>query len=338
VNRRPPADLSASVIVATKNRSDRLLRLLDALEHQEGGSLEVVVVDDGSTDRTAEKVAELLPSLQLSLRVIRQDSSTGPAAARNVGWRMANAPVVLFTDDDCVPVGTWARSLLARIEDENADIATGVTTFPDSQADLRDMWAYWMVDDGQRGQFSTCNIAYRRDVLESLGGFDEGFRYRTRAGNARGMNGEDTDLAWRALEAGFRTAFAPEAVVYHDVFPQSWRQYLRNMRRLEGIVLLYKKHPQLRRHWGRRLVYRSEDVAALAVLGGVVGLGVRRLRPLVVTGVLGAAWHTWVYRRYRQPPADRGGYLVAVPLGLVADSFAALVMLRASIRYRTLLI
>jgi hypothetical protein len=70
-----------------------------------------------------------------------------------------------------------------------------------------------------------------------------------------------------------------------------------------------------------------------------VGLGSRRLRPFAALGTLVAvAWYVRIFRRFRIPPRGRGGHLVAVPLGLVADAYAGLIMLRASIRYRTLLL
>lgn len=332
---------AAAIVVPTKNRADRIVRLLRALDRQEGGPFDVVVVDDGSSDGAAEQVAALAPTLTVPVRVLRNQESEGASRARNRGWRATDAPVVVFTDDDCVPGSTWLSALLGTLEREQADLVTGPTAIPDDQAELLTMWAHCMIDDGQRGHYSTSNIAYRREVLEAVGGFDEQFEYRRnglRGSAVRGINGEDTDLAWRGLEIGFRAAFSPDAVVYHDVTPQPWSQHLRDMRRLEGIVIMFKKHPQLRAHFGKRVIFRKEDVSALAIMGGLLGLGVRRLRPLVAVGILGAIWHTRMYRKYMPPPVERGGYAVAVPLAIVADAYAALVMVRASIRYRTLLL
>jgi GT2 family glycosyltransferase len=330
-----------AVVVATKDRAALLLRLLDALARQEAApTFEVIVVDDGSADRTSESATEAAASLPFPMRVLRQDESTGPAGARNRGWRVTTAPLIVFTDDDCVPETAWLAALTASL-DGGAGLAAGVTTYPEDQADRRGTWSYWMEDDGHSGHFSTCNVAYRREVLEAVHGFDEdGFRYRRQSGGAaRCVNGEDTDLAWRAIEAGFRPEVAAGAVVRHEVFPSSWRAYLRNVRRLEGLVLLIKKHPQLRARFGIEWVYRTDDAAALAVLAGLVGLGSRRMRPFAVLGTVAAvAWYVRIFRRFRIPPRGRGGHLVAVPLGLVADAYAGLVMLRASIRHRTVLL
>jgi len=329
-----------AVVIATKNRAELLLRLLDALAQQAAApAFEVVVVDDGSTDATAVRATDAATTLPYPLQVLRQDESTGPAGARNGGWRATTAPLVVFTDDDCVPEPEWLGALTAATA--HADLAAGVTTYPEDQADRRGTWSYWMEDDGHSGHYSTCNVAYRRAVLEAVGGFDEdGFRYaRPGRGGSRSVNGEDTDLAWRAIEAGFRPAVATGAVVRHEVFPSSWRAYLRNVRRLEGLVLLIKKHPQLRAHFGVEWVYRTDDAAALAALAGLAGMTSRRLRPFAALGAVAAiAWYVRLFRRFRIPPTGPGGHLVAVPLGLVADAYAGLVMLRASIRHRTVLL
>jgi GT2 family glycosyltransferase len=330
-----------TIVVPTRNRVARVLRLLDALARQTGPAFDVVIVDDGSTDGTATAVEQRAGSLPMPVRVLRNAESEGPARARNRGWRSGTAPVVVFTDDDCVPGEAWLADLVDALDRDRGDIVTGPTAVPDDQQDLVSLWSHQMVDDGASGHFSTSNVGYRREVLEAVNGFDESFEYRTtglRRSSVRGINGEDTDLAWRAIELGFAPAFAPGAVVFHDVSPQSWRQHVRNMRRLEGIVLMYKKHPQLRAAFGRRVVFRPADVSALAVAAGLVGLGVRRLRPLVLVGIAGVVWHTRVYRRHMPPPAETGGYLVAIPLAIVADAYAAYVMLRASARYRTLLL
>jgi glycosyltransferase involved in cell wall biosynthesis len=336
--------VNVAVVVATRNRADLLLRLLDALGAQRGAPpFEVVVVDDGSSDDTVERVEKAAPRLPMPVRVLRQDESTGPAGARNRGWRATDAPLVAFTDDDCVPVPGWLAALAADVDgDGAAAIAAGVTTYPADQADRRATWSYWMEDDGTSGHYSTCNVMYRREVLEAVDGFDaEGFRHPTRrGGRSRCVNGEDTDLAWRAIGEGFAATVSPGAVVHHEVFPLRWREYVRNVPRLAGLVLLMKKHPHLRARFGVEYVYRTEDAAALAVLAGVAGTSVPRLRPLAALGALGAlAWYVRLFRRFRRRPLPgRGGYVVAVPLGLVADTYAGLVMARASLRHRTLLL
>jgi glycosyltransferase involved in cell wall biosynthesis len=329
----------ASIVVATKNRAERMTRLLEALDAQTEPRFEVIVVDDGSTDGTSERVDVVARTVAYPVRLLRNETSKGQGTARNRGWHAATAPVIVFTDDDCVPVPKWLASLLEAMEQDGLDLVSGVTGPPDDQLDQISLWSYVMVDSGRRGHFPTCNIAYRREVLDSVRGFDERFQYRRPDRSARCMIGDDTDFAWTAIDLGFRPGYAPDAVVHHDVFPQTWRQYTANKRRLEGVVLMCKKHPELAPYLGRRWIYFKEHLAVVAMVGGLVGLASRRLRPLLAVSSVAAVWYTRLYVAHRPPPpAGTGGYAVALPRTLVSDVYGAFVMLRASARYRKFLL
>lgn len=343
--RLQPVSCVASVVVATYQRRDRALRLMRALAAQQGAEgFEVVVVDDGSADGTVDAIRREAPSLPFALRVVPLDTNGGPARARNRGWQASRGSIVAFTDDDCIPSPGWLAALVAGLD--GADVIAGRTSAPPGAYDQRGPWSYWIDDDGQGGHFSTCNVAYRREVLDAVGGFDEvGFSYRRKgSGSRRCINGEDTDLAWRAIEAGYRTGFADGALVEHEVFESDYRAHFHSMGRLAGLVLLFKKHPQLRRQFGKGLVYRTEDVAAGAVFAGgaiVAGaavLGVRRLYPAgAALSVIGFNWYLRITRGSPRPTA-LAPRIRCIGLGLVADGYAGLVMLRASVRYRTLLL
>ena len=87
-------------------------------------------------------------------------------------------------------------------------------------------------------QYETCNIFYPRTVLESLGGFDEGYGLTP--------GGEDTDIAWRAIGAGWRTAFVPDALVFHAVEHLGVRGTLRVAARWSSTMRVFAEHPQAR--------------------------------------------------------------------------------------------
>ena len=103
------ADLS--VIICSLNGAAGVDRCLHALAAQKDVDLEVIVVDDGSTDATSDTAREH------SVTVIRHETNRGLAAARNTGLRAASAPIVAFLDDDCEPEPEWARELLEAYED-----------------------------------------------------------------------------------------------------------------------------------------------------------------------------------------------------------------------------
>ncbi len=206
----PPA---ISVVVPSYNpRPDDLERLYRSLLAQTQADFEVVLVDDAST--TADYTGITDPRF----RVLRQNENRGPAACRNTGAAAALSSCLFFTDTDCdlIP-GTLAESL-RRLDSESivmGDTITRVRTpfgravallgFPGGG--ILGFDKVWRVDpQGYTASFSSCNLAFRKDLFETLGRFDDTFPV---------AGGEDTVLARRAFELGHRIRYAPEQVVYH---------------------------------------------------------------------------------------------------------------------------
>lgn len=207
---------AVTVVVPTCGRPELLARCLAALEKQSlpREEYDIIVVDDSA------------------LR-------SGPAAARNRGWRQARAAIVAFTDDDTEPHAQWLENGLKTMQ--RADAASGRIVMPipaaptDYERDAQGL---------ERSEFVTANCFVRREVLERLGGFDERFRLAWR---------EDSDLHFRLLRAGARIAHAPDAVVVHPVRPAPWGVSLKQQRKVMFDALLFKKH---------RVLYRSRIRAA----------------------------------------------------------------------------
>jgi glycosyltransferase involved in cell wall biosynthesis len=322
-------DVRISVVVPTRDRARRVVRLLDALAAQDiGEPFEVVVVDDGSTDETLSSLRAYAAERPFSLSVVTSEQSSGPAGARNRGWRSARGSLIAFTDDDCVPAPHWLSSLVAELE--QSDIAVGRTRPPDEQLHLIGPFSSYL-DIGHDLSFSTCNIAYARPVLEATDGFDEGaFAF---------PNGEDTDLGLRATDAGYRDRFAPEALVWHDVGPSEFATHFRRIRRLDGIVALVARHPAARRNIDAGWFLRSVDKAVLIAWAAVLGLliGPRRSETRLFA-VVAALMYVWQFNRSHYRARSLEEWAASVPLGFVADSWAVMVMIRSSLRHRTLLL
>ena len=319
---------SVAVVVPTHERAGRLSRLVAALETQEMSQpFTVVIVDDGSRDETWDVLQELASSALVTLLPLRIEDGRGPAAARNLGWRATDADVVAFTDDDCVPTARWLRALTGAARD--AGMAQGVTLPDPAQALMQGPFSRTLEVRSESGYYQTCNMAYRRDLLERLGGFDERFRHPT---------GEDTDLAWRAIEDGAGVEFVADAVVHHDVRPSSFLAHVRDTRRWEGVVLATRLHPRLRDRFHRRWFWKPSHPPAIAAAAGVLLAATTRSPWRRLAGILLAA----PYVRYRArvlPLADGPRRRLAViPLALVADAAEVAVLASASVRYRTLLL
>ncbi len=203
-----------SVVVPTCGRPALLARCIAALESQSlpRESFEIVVVEDRE----------------------RQ----GPAAARNRGWRQARAPVVAFTDDDCVPDRDWLRRGLEALRDAEVVCGRIVMPLPGTPTDYeRDAQGL------ERAEFVTANCFCRKEALERVGGFDERFRLAWR---------EDSDLHFGLLALGARIVREPRAVVVHPVRPAAWGVSLRQQRKVMFDALLFKKHPRQYRERIRR--------------------------------------------------------------------------------------
>ena len=273
------ATIAVSVVVPTCGRPDLLDRCLEALARQTlpGSRYEVIVVDDEPNDNILHLVAGWRArSLDRGLRLVyvANNGQHGPAAARNRGWRIAQAPIVAFTDDDTVPSPTWLASALDAFGD-HVDALCGKIEMPlpaiptDYQRDASHL---------QAAEFVTANCFCRRNVLEQLDGFDERFTRPWR---------EDSDLHFRLLKIDAHIGHAPQALVIHPVRPAPWGVSLLQTKKMVFDALLYKKHPELYRQKIRATprwdYYLIVGVLLTALIGSLAGLE-------LVSALAGTAW------------------------------------------------
>ena len=318
-----------SVVVPARNATATIPALFEALDQQVlAEPWEVVVVDDHSTDGTAD-VAE-----RWGARVVRLETQSGPAAARNAGLAAARAPLVAFTDADCEPTPKWLAELVTALRD--ADIATGpVLPVPDV---ARGPFARTLHVTSESPLYETANLAVRSETAERVGGFEpfaprtDGVRTGLRPSVEDGHFGEDAVFAWRARRLGARVTFAEEALVHHAVFPRGARGYIAERWRLRFFPALVREIPELRSRLHMRF-FLAEHTALfdLAAASAAVGLTSRRRWPLL--GVLPYLYRRLSWRQaWRRSVARRN---LALVVGDVVG-FAALV--RGSIAARRLLL
>lgn len=198
--------MTVSVVIPVFKRITWLERCLEALAKQDlKDEFEVVIVDDGSPNRTA--IEQLIGGWLQRSTVFRlafyRKSNGGPAAARNFGVRKTGGAILCFLDDDSIPHCSWLREIVDFFSKKDVGLLSGQTCSYDRESALP-LLLEKTVYEGKC--FATCNIAYRRTVFEALGGFDEGFRY---------ASWEDNDLGWRARWAGYSHLYNSKAIVYH---------------------------------------------------------------------------------------------------------------------------
>lgn len=316
-----------SVVVATHRRPDLLARLFAALQAQTIGpaAFELVVVDDASGDGTDRQLAELAASVTFGVRVVVRDRNGGPAATREQGWRLATHPLVAFTDDDCVPRPGWLAA--HRAASAGGRVTVGRTVAAPDQEHLRGVFSR-TVEVGDATYAQTCNVAYPRELLSRLGGFD--VRLRT---------GEDTDLALRARAAGADLHFVGDAVVEHDVRPSRWRSAIREAWSWSDLPAVVRRHPQLRASaLHHRWWWKPTHPLALLALAGLVTGATHASRGRRAWAIALVA--PWVGRRLCTDPAPAGPRrrLGSLPGQLAVDLTEVGAMARGSLRHRTLLL
>ena len=230
-----------SVVIATHERPEGIARTLTALRAQtlSAAEFEVIVVDDGSGPETSEALRLAGAEPGPALRVLRNDTAGGPARARNRGWREARGELIAFTDDDCEPQPRWLEAGLEAWAGEPRRFVQGpIRPHPD-QADRAGPFSHTVEVSALGPWWETANVFYPRAALEESGGFDEE--------HYSGPGGEDTDLGWSLVEQGYEPAWAPHALVHHDVTPLGPRRKLRMAWRWDETMLVFARHPQLRR-------------------------------------------------------------------------------------------
>ena len=206
----------ASVVVCTRNGAKTLRDCLSGLLELDYPDFEVLVVDDGSTDATTA-IASAFP-----FRVISSGGS-GLSDARNLGLQASTGEIVAYLDDDARPLPHWLTHIAATLSTTEHAGVGGPNIAPVSSplvAQCVDqapgLPTHVLLDDRIAEHIPGCNMAFRRDRLEAIGGFDPQFR----------TAGDDVDVCWRLQAHGWTLGFNAAAIVFHHR-RDSVRRYLR---------------------------------------------------------------------------------------------------------------
>jgi glycosyltransferase involved in cell wall biosynthesis len=227
--------MTVSIIIPTFNGANRIGKCLEALlEQTSGHDAEIIVVNDGSTDDTAGIVASY-PGVRLVTQV-----NAGPAAARNRGAMEAHGSIILFTDDDCVPLPDWFAAMLAPFEDPNVVGVKGVYRTRQPQLAARFVQAEY--EDRYRLMASldsidfvdTYSAGFRRDRFLEMNGYDTSFPVAC---------AEDIELSYRMSARGWLMKFVPDAVVYHTHPDAVWKYLKKKYKFAYWRVLAVRKNP-----------------------------------------------------------------------------------------------
>jgi len=222
-----------SIVITSKDEAslDNTLTAVTPQVEALGESAEIVVVD--ASDHRLDYIRL---RHEMKVRWVQFDQPPGVTVTiphqRNVGVHEARGTVIVFIDAACQPQSDWLTRLVAPLR-QGEHIAAGLV--PSPQRGSGQKWIDRLIQEEARGSYyirecGAANLAFRREVFDAVGGFDEGFTY-----------GSDTDFSWRAVDSGYRIRWVPDAVVRHD-----WGTWRRELRRHyvygKARARLYRKH------------------------------------------------------------------------------------------------
>lgn len=300
--------MTVTVCVVVKDRRELMMRCLDAVLAEQPDS--VVVVDNGSADGTWEALLQRSAD-EPRLLVVQDLGSLGHI--RNVAVAHATGDVVAFTDSDCRPRPGWLAAGLAAMG-PGVGVVQGRTvpehppTVPFSAT--QDIAA-------PSGLFEACNVFYRREALLATEGFL----------STVGFFGEDTGAGWAVQRAGWKDAFAHDAVVEHVVTTPGFGWQLRRTRSYQNWPALLRAYPEKRDLlWHRWFLRRRSAETDLAVASVVLALVTRR--PALAVGAVPFVLHN-------RPTGPSRQEVLGALSGAVYDLAVSAALLQGSVKART---
>lgn len=222
-----------SVVVPAYNCEKTIKQCIESILGQTIRNIEIIVVDDGSVDNTAQIIKKFS-----QVKYIYQNNA-GPATARNRGCKEAGGNIVFFTDSDCLPQKDWIELAMRHFEDKDVSVVCGSYGIANNENLLARcihseiQFRHTHLISETPSVFGSFNFGIRKKVFECVGGFNESYR------NA---SGEDNDLSYKVLKIGGRIIFERRSLVDH-YHPSSFVKYMKEQYR-HGYwrAQLYKDH------------------------------------------------------------------------------------------------
>jgi glycosyltransferase involved in cell wall biosynthesis len=288
----PTTEPTVSVIMPTYLRSAWLIKALESLDRQTFARdrYEVIMVDSSPNDQNSQIFDRWAQGATCRAQLLRK-TPEGPGPSRNLGARHAKGEFLAFIDSDCFAHENWLVEGIARFED-GVGIVQG-KTLPDP-AGRPNLFSWYLRVEEESFVYEAANIFYRRIAFESVDGFPAD-RQPTALSP---LGGEDLDLAWRVKRKGWKTRFAREAIVYHEVQPVSIFQWIHNPRMVIWPALA-RRFPEIRTFFFAR--YFFDRFQAFLFLG-LVGTAFAFLSAWCLV-----AWIPYLIARSAGPARTLGG-------------------------------
>jgi GT2 family glycosyltransferase len=219
--------IRVSVIIAAYNRVDLLKNCFNALLKQNYPNFEVIAVAGSSKD-----VIELSKKYSKKHKnfFTFETNSESPSRKRNVGIKKAKGEIIAFTDDDCIPSEDWIKNIVSEFNQTKNIVMVEGYTYTDNKN--KSVFSN-APQNHVGGIYPTCNLSFRKEILEKIGGFDEAYYFFR----------EDTDLAFAAMDYG-KSIFSKKVRVFHPRRPTNKLSILKQIFLHKEDFRLYKKFPK----------------------------------------------------------------------------------------------
>lgn len=221
---------SCSIVLCAFNRLEYLKQAITSLLELDFPSYEIIIVNDGSTDGTKNFLDALKND---KIRVIHHERNQGLSASRNTGIKYARFETIAFTDDDCQVDKNYLTNLLKGFTNEQIGFVTGQTFY--ISRNYKGYFPERLVSNPDARWPMGGNSAYRKEVFETCGDFDDVFFK---------FNNEDTEMAIRAVSQGFAFNRAPEAITCHQAANWTPQTLLKSAKNAAVWPALKKKYPR----------------------------------------------------------------------------------------------
>ena len=224
-----------SVVVPAFNCEKTISKTVQSVLDQNYGDVEVIIVDDGSSDSTAKIIADFK-----NVKYFYQKNS-GPASARNFGAKNSKGEFVFFTDSDCIAHVDWIKTAMKCFSSDVAVVA-GSYGIVNNESLLADCvfkeirYRHVKLMPKYPKAFGSYNFGVKKNIFDKVGGFDVGYR---------SASGEDNDLSYKILNAGYKIRFEKDALVDHYHPEKVWKYLKEQYRHGYWRVKMYVDHPKM---------------------------------------------------------------------------------------------
>jgi O-antigen biosynthesis protein len=285
-----------SVVVCTYNGAATLQECCEGLRNLNYPNYEVIVVNDGSKDKS-ESIAR-----KYGFKTITIENG-GLSNARNIGWRAASGDIVAYIDDDAWPDPDWLHYLAHTYMTTDFAAVGGTNIGPDDDGMIAEAVdhspggpTHVLINDRVAEHIPGCNMSFRKECLEAIGGFDTQFK----------IAGDDVDICWRIQERGWKIGFNAAAMVWHHR-RNSVKRYLKQQYNYgKAEAMLEEKWPE-----------KYNTIGHLTWKGRIYGKGLTpallHKKSIIYQGI----WGTAPFQRLYEPSLGRLTSLPLMPEGYV---------------------